>query len=403
MPGPFAGVKVVEVAGWVVGPSVSAVLADWGAEVVKIEGPDGDPNRAWATSDVNPAFELDNRGKRSVTLDLKTDAGQGIAHELLATADVFVTNLRRAALEGLGLDYASLAARYPRLIYTSVTGYGLTGPDADRPAYDGGAFWSRAGVLTAMTPAGAALPAAPGGAGDHVTAITAVAGVGAALFARHATGTGQHVTTSLLRSGIWMMSFDVNTALRRGVPFTPLPRTEARNPLYNTYQAGDDAWFHLLGLQPDRHWDPLMRAIDAPALRDDARYATGTGRAEHSREVIRLLDDVFASAPMAEWRERFDEAGVWWAPIQAPIALLDDAQAHAGGAFVDAPVAEGTAVAVASPVDFTGTPWRITRRAPEAGEHTEEVLLELGHDWDDITRLRDDGAFGTARHEGGHR
>jgi crotonobetainyl-CoA:carnitine CoA-transferase CaiB-like acyl-CoA transferase len=391
--GPLDGVNVVELAGWVVGPSVAAVLADWGAEVIKIESPDGDPNRAWAGTDVNPAFELDNRGKRSVTLDMKTPAAKAVAHDLLAGADVFVTNLRWSALQSLGFDYDTLAPRYPRLVYTSVTGYGLAGPDRDRPAYDGGAFWSRAGVLVAMTPAGADLPVAPGGAGDHVTAITAVAGVAAALFARQATGTGQHVTTSLLRAGMFMMGFDVNSGLRRGTPVVPVARREARNPLYNTYRAGDGSWFHLLGLQPDRHWEPLLRAVDALALRDPT-FATSPGRAEHSRELIRVLDAVFAGDPMDAWRQRFDDAGVWWAPVQAPFDLLDDAQAHAAGAFVDAPVAEGIARTVATPVDFSATPWSVRRRSPEPGEHTEEVLLEIGYDWDAISRLRDEGAFG---------
>jgi crotonobetainyl-CoA:carnitine CoA-transferase CaiB-like acyl-CoA transferase len=393
MPGPLHGVNVVELAGWVVGPSVAAVLADWGAEVIKIEGPDGDPNRAWVTIGVNPAFELDNRGKRSVTLDMKSAAGQAIAHRLLARADVFVTNLRAPALRDLGFGYETLAGRYPRLVYTSVTGYGLAGPDRDRPAYDGGAFWSRAGVLMAMTPPGSELPAAPGGAGDHVTAMTAVAGVAAALFAREATGFGQHVTTSLLRSGMFMMSFDVNSALRRGVAVVPAVRTEARNPLYNTYRTGDGRWFHLLGLQPDRHWEPLLGAVDAPALRDP-RFSTGAGRAEYAEEVIGILDAAFASAGMEAWKERFDGAGVWWAPIQTPFELLQDPQAHAAGAFVDAPVAEGSASTIATPVDFSATPWSVRRRSPEAGEHTEEVLLELGYDWDDITRLRNEGAFG---------
>jgi crotonobetainyl-CoA:carnitine CoA-transferase CaiB-like acyl-CoA transferase len=294
----------------------------------------------------------------------------------------------------LGFDYETLAPRYPRLVYASVTGYGLTGPDRDRPAYDGGAFWARSGVLMAMTPPGAELPAAPGGAGDHVTSIAGVAGIAAALFARQTTGEGQHVTTSLFRAGMFTMGFDVNTALRRGVPVIPMARAEARNPLYNTYRAGDGKWFFLLGLQPDRHWEPLLRAVEEPGLSGDPRFATAANRAEHAAALIRRLDATFSAKAMGEWRQRFDAAGVWWAPIQAPFDLLEDEQAEASGAFIEAPVAEGMARAVASPVDFSGTPWSVSRRSPEAGEHTEEVLLALGYDWDAIDRLRGERAFG---------
>jgi crotonobetainyl-CoA:carnitine CoA-transferase CaiB-like acyl-CoA transferase len=192
---------------------------------------------------------------------------------------------------------------------------------------------------------------------------------------------------------MFMMGFDVNTALRRGMPFVPSQRSDARNPLYNTYRAGDGRWFHLLGLQPDRHWEPLLRAVGDSRLHDP-RFGTGAGRAEHAPEVVALLDSLFASAPMDEWQARFDEAGVWWAPLQSPADLLSDAQARASGAFVEAPAASGSMTTVASPVDFLGTPWHIARRVPETGEHTEEVLLELGHDWGGITRLREEGAFG---------
>ena len=393
MAGPLQGVNVVELAVWVAGPSVAGVLADWGAQVIKIESPDGDPSRAW-TSDKNPAFELDNRGKRSVTLDLKTAAGLQIAHELISSADVLVTNVRMRALESLGLDYAALADRYPRLVYASISGYGLEGPDRDRAAFDAGAFWSRTGAFASMTVPGAGLPAPPGGSGDHVTAISAVAGVTAALVARQATGRGQHVTTSLLRAGAFMLGFDVNMALRRGARVVPPVRTHVPNPLYNSYRVKDDRWLFLLGLQPDRHWLPVVRAVGLWGLVDDERFTTAEARGRNCADLIQLLDVAFATRSLADWTPLLDAEGVVWAPVQTAFDLLSDPQAEASGAFVDVPVAEGTARMVASSVDFLGTPWAVDRRTPEAGEHTEEVLLELGHDWDSIGELRSQGAFG---------
>jgi crotonobetainyl-CoA:carnitine CoA-transferase CaiB-like acyl-CoA transferase len=393
MSGPMEGVRVVELGVFVVGPSAAAVLADWGADVIKIESPDGDPNRAW-TTDCNPAFELDNRGKLSITLDLKNPAGLAIAHQLLADADVFVTNLRPGALQSLGLDHDAIAARYPRLVYASITGYGLSGPDQGRASYDGGAFWSRAGVLAAMTPAGSEFPQPPGGGGDHVTSMTAVAGIAAALVARQRTGQGQHVTTSLFRAGIFMMGFDVNMALRRGVAVPPRSRLEAHNPLYNFYRAKDDRWLFLLCLQPDRHWVSVARALGLSEMLEDERFDTPEARGVNSPELIRLLDERFATRTLQDWQPVLDAEDVWWTPIQSPFDLIGDPQAEAAGAFVDAPVSEGTARMVATPVDFLGTPWAVARRTPEAGEHTEEVLLALGHDWDAIDRLRAAGALG---------
>jgi crotonobetainyl-CoA:carnitine CoA-transferase CaiB-like acyl-CoA transferase len=393
MPGPLEGVRVVELAAWVAGPSVAAVLADWGAEVVKVEPPDGDPGRAWAT-DRNPTFELDNRGKRSMTLDLKVAAAREVMDSLLGRADVFVTNLGPRVLAAFGLDHETLAKRFPRLVCAVVTGYGLAGPDHQRAAYDTGAFWGRAGVLTAMALPGADLPASPGGSGDHMTALATVAGVAAALFTRERTGRGQLVSTSLLRTGVFMVGADVNRVLRMGEPFAVRPRTEVPNPLYNSYAAADGRRFFLLGLQPDRHWPAVAAAIGRPELLDDPRYATGAQRAANGPALIALLSDAFAGADLAHWGRVLDAHGVWWAPVQGPADIPHDPQAVASGAFCEVPTAEGPVEMVASPVDFSDTAWSVTRRTPEAGEHTEEVLLELGLGWEAITELRTNGALG---------
>src|SRR5204862_3838881 len=231
MAGPMTGMRVVELGLWVAGPSAGGVLADWGAEVVKIEPPDGDPFRGLYLSvsgveiPANPPFELDNRGKRSIALDLRTEDGRRITGELIDRADVFVTNVRPEILESFGLDDARLRAQNPRLVYARVTGYGESGPDRDRPAYDIGAFWSRAGIAAALTPPGSDPPYQRGAMGDHIAGMTLAGGIAAALLARMQSGAGQMVTTSLLRVGAFVLGWDTSATLRLGIPATPFTRT----------------------------------------------------------------------------------------------------------------------------------------------------------------------------------
>jgi crotonobetainyl-CoA:carnitine CoA-transferase CaiB-like acyl-CoA transferase len=400
MAGPMQGVRVVELGFWVAGPSAGGVLADWGADVVKIEPPEGDPFRGLflAASGVelpaNPPFELDNRGKRSVALNLDAPEGRRIAQELVDRADVFVTNIRTEVLERLELDYERLAARNPGLVYAAVTGYGDAGPERDRPAYDIGAFWSRAGIAAALTPPGADPPYQRGALGDHIAGITAAGGIAAALLARTRTGRGQRVSTSLLRIGVFVLGWDTSTTLRLGVPATPMTRTATPNPLISCYRDRDGRWFWLLGLQGQRHWPDLVRAVERPEWVEDPRFATMRARREHCAELVALLDAIFAARPLAEWGAIFDRAGMWWAPVQTTMEVIEDPQAIAAGAFVDVPLAEGgTIPAVASPLDFSATAWAPRAAAPELGQHTEEVLLELGYDWEAIAGLKERGAI----------
>ncbi len=399
MTGPMEGIRVVELGFWVAGPGCGGILADWGAEVVKVEPLTGDPFRGIAAyfrlalgQDVNPPFDLDNRGKRSISLDYGSERGRSVLFDLIDRADVFVTNLRVDALERAGLDHATLLARTPELVYASVTGLGLAGDERNRAAYDVGAFWSRAGVAAALTPEGSSLPYQRGGMGDHMTAMAAAGGVAAALFVRERTGKGQLVSTSLLRIGAYMLGWDASIALRTGLPTVPLTRTTSPNPLIVDYGGADGRRFWLLGLEGDRHWPYLLRAIERPDLAEDARFVDLFARVANAAALVEILDEAFAARPAVEWTEAFDREGVWWAPVQSIDELVDDRQAAAAGCFVASGDGDDRSV-VATPVDFGTTSWSPGAEIPELGQHTEEILLELGYDWDVITDLKNAGAI----------
>jgi crotonobetainyl-CoA:carnitine CoA-transferase CaiB-like acyl-CoA transferase len=397
--GALDGVRVVEMGFWVAGPSAATILADWGAEVVKIEPPTGDPMRGLQAS---PAFDLDNRGKRAVALDLAKAEAREIALRMIDRADVFVSNIRPEILEGWGLDYDSLSKRHPRLVYAGITGYGLAGEDRNRPGYDYGAFWARSGIANAITPDGALHPPIQrGGMGDHMTGMATAGGVAAALYARDRTGRGQMVSASLLRTAIFMLGIDLNTALRLDpAQWGNLPRgrgggrSAAFNPLFCCYRDSEGRWFWLLALQGDRHWPDIARAVGHPEWLTDERFSSIMVRGRHSAELMALLDEVLATRTVAEWGRVFDAHDVWWAPVQTTLEVIADPQAHAAGAFVEMPAADGTVIRqVATPIDFSDTASKPRGPTPELGQHTEDVLLELGYDWEDIVRLKTEGAI----------
>jgi crotonobetainyl-CoA:carnitine CoA-transferase CaiB-like acyl-CoA transferase len=383
MPGPVEGIKVVELGVWVAGPAAGGILADWGADVVKIEPPGGDPGRMFGRMlgcdlGTNPPFEMDNRSKRSVVLDLASDEGRSAALELISDADVFLTNIRLGALKRVGLDFESLAARNARLVYGLITGFGETGPDADRAAYDVAAFWSRGGIAHLLTRPGDTPPFQRGGMGDHLVGMTLAAAVCAALLARERTGKGQLVTTSLYRQGAYTVSFDINTYLLTGQPIAIGQRETMGNPCMNNYAAGDGRRFWIVGLEASRHWPALCRVVGRPDWLTEPRYSDARSRAANAPEVIAELDDIFATKPLDEWAEVFaGEPDFFWSPINSIEDLVADDQFHAAGGIVDVPDGEASVSMVATPADFHGTPWAPRSVAPDLGEHTEEVLAEL--------------------------
>jgi crotonobetainyl-CoA:carnitine CoA-transferase CaiB-like acyl-CoA transferase len=377
----FAGLRVVELGVWVAAPSAAALLADWGADVIKVEAPAGDPMRYVFGSlgigeDMpNPAFALDNRGKRSVALDLRDADQRQRLEDLLASADVFISNLRPDALDRLDLEPAATVARHPHLVYCSISGYGLQGEDRNRPTYDLGAFWARSGLSTQMADGDGNPLNARGGIGDHITGLAALAGLLAAVIEQRQTGEGRVVEVSLLRTGTYILGWDLGIQMALGKVAGAEPRDRNQAPLMNPYRSSDGRWFFITGLEAERHLPAVLRALGRPELESDERFASAKAIRRNRTEVIALLDEIFAERTFAEWAEAFDREGVWWAPALTPAEVVDDPQYLANGGIVE--VDGGALRSVNGPVNFSGVAGPTGAHTPALGEHTEEVLKEL--------------------------
>jgi crotonobetainyl-CoA:carnitine CoA-transferase CaiB-like acyl-CoA transferase len=396
------GIRVVELGIFVAGPAASAVLADWGADVVKIENPaGGDPIRALSAlglvpfdPPINPALELENRGKRSIAIDIQTPRGRELARQLVARADVFVTNLRPGALERAGLSYAALKPLNPRLVYAGLSGYGNRGPDRDRAAFDYAAWWARSGAMACLAEPDGPPPTQRPAMGDHQAGLALAGAIAAALFRRERTGEGAEIHLSLYQLGLWMMASDLEVCLVTGASYQPTGRL-VPNPLWNRYRAGDGRWFHLVMLQADRYWGRFCRAIGRPELERDERFGSIGLRAQNAAALVEILDAVFAERPLAEWAEIFDRHELVWAPARTIAEVVRDPQTEALDPFARVRHRSGEEIRVVrSPVEFDGQPVEIRSLAPELGEHTEEILLEMGYSWEEIAKLRDEGALG---------
>jgi len=398
---PFSGVRVVELAQWVFVPVAGALLSAWGADVVHIEPPNGDPYRGLATQGigseregVNLSMALANCGKRSMALDLRHQEGRDVLHRLLESADVFLTNLRPAALGRLGLDTASVTGRYPRLVYARGHGYGMRGPDADRAGFDASAFWARGGLASVLTPPDREYPIGQRGAmGDRNGAMALAFGVAAALLKRDRTGAGSVVDVSLLATAMWTLSSDVLAALTGGSPGAMSGRGVLVNPLVGVYRTKDGRHIQLVFLEADRFWPDFCRLIGRDDLVEDPRFADMAARRANSAECVALLDQEFAGRTFAQWKELLSGIDAPWAPVQSVSELLDDPQVVANS-YIGEVAAEGQPSyrLPAVPVQFDERPPEL-RRAPEHGEHTETVLLELGYDWDAIGELKEAGVI----------
>jgi crotonobetainyl-CoA:carnitine CoA-transferase CaiB-like acyl-CoA transferase len=405
MTAPLAGVRVVEVATHVFGPMAGAVLAEWGADVVKVEHPaTGDPYRGLVTSGlhplqngVDPYVQSANRGKRSVGIDLKHPDGRGVLARLVRAADVFVTNLRPDARRRLAIEVEDVRADNPAVIYVRATAFGARGPDADRGGYDAGAYWARSGMQHAVTPPGAAWPRpAPPAFGDVVGALAVVGAVGAALYGRATGGEPSVIDASLLAAGMWQLQPEIVSAALddgddRATPGST-DRYDTWNPLMLPYRTADGRFVALTMLASDRHWHDFCQAIGQPEMAGDPRFHDQDARRRNARACVEWLDGVFAGRDLADWRRSLAGFPGEWAPVQTPGELHDDPQVQANGYLAAVDVGDGGPLPmVTTPVQFDERPGRPTR-APEHGEHTEAVLLELGLSWDEIGGLKERGA-----------
>ncbi len=396
MAGALDDITVLELASWVAGPSCAALMADMGAEVVKVEPLSGDGMRGKLRQPSAPEgvaahdlpFQLDNRGKRSIAVDLTRDEGAAVVRDMAAGVDVVVTNLLPGRLERYGLAPAVLCLANPRLVYALVTGYGSDGPDADRAAFDLTAFFGRSGIMGLVGEPGEPPPAFRPGQGDHPTGLALLVAVLAALRERDRSGRGQVVETALLQTGAWTIGCDVQVALVDRAQPTKRARDDAFSPLNTRYRCGDDRWINLSAHNPGL-WSAFCAAVDRPDLAADERYATPAGRFRHRGELIAALDDLFAAAPVRHWGPRLDEAGVVWAPVAGLPDLVEDPQARAIGMFaeVEHPQA-GTFETLAAPFGMSRSEVAVRGPAPALGQHTDEVLARFGLSGTRIAELR---------------
>jgi formyl-CoA transferase len=397
----FSGLKVVDLSSFVAGPGAAVILSDFGADVIKVEPPKGELWRIGnkippqPLSNVPYMWHLNNRNKRGITLDLKSPDAVKVLERLTKWADVFIVNTPHPAREKLKLSYDDVAPWNSRLIYADITGYGDTGPDAALPGFDITAFWSRSGLLSLTRDAGAPPTWPFAGTGDGPTAVGLYSAIVTALYRRERTGKGSYVTTSLLAAGVWSAGVAIQAALA-GAKFSPQhDRKNPANAAMNVYKSSDDVWFVLV-TTPDKI-PALASGIGRADLLKDPRFADPAKLAANMRQLTAIVDETFCSQPMAHWREVLDKAHIPYGLVHDPVDVIKDPQLQANNIVVPLEGAgENMKLTVSSPIQVHGVAKVAARRAPDLGEHNDEVLQELGLDTKEIERLRAGGVIATA-------
>ncbi|MEM7254695.1 MAG: CaiB/BaiF CoA-transferase family protein [Pseudomonadota bacterium] len=397
--GIFEGLKVLDVASFIAGPTAATILSDFGADVIKIEPPEGDTFRASPDAAGNPPYTeryswlVDNRNKRGLVLDLKSGAGYDAFVRMVKQVDVMVTNYPFPVRERLKIAYDHLKDINPTLIYASLTAYGERGPEANNTGFDSTALWARSGLMDMVRPYPDAPPARSlPGMGDHPTGVALYGAIVTALYRRERTGRGGYVASSLLANGLWWNAFQTQ-AILCGTEFSRRPgRDEATNALHNLYVAADGRWFHLVLIPEARRWPAFLQVIDREDLADDARFASTESRAANAKDLIGILDDVFATQPWPYWKERLDRNGVTYGLVGRLRDIPDDQQMIESDALtpIDDPRV-GAKYIVNSPLWVADSAKRAPTAAPTIGEHSKDVLAEYGFSEGEINDLERQG------------
>jgi len=394
MPGDniFSGLKVVDLSSFIAGPAAAVILADFGADVVKVEPPNGDTWRIGYKIPPQPMAEdnypwhLNNRNKRGLALDLKAPEARTVVQRLVEWADVLIVNTPHSARRKLGLEYDDVKAWNPRLVYADLTGFGDLGPDAHLPGFDITAYWARSGLLSLTRDAGAPPTLPLSGSGDHATAVGLFSAIVTGLYRRERTGEGSYVTTSLLAQGVWASGVAVQAALAEATFYPLHDRAAPPNATLNVYRAGDGAWF-LLVMTPDK-WATFTTAIARKDLAADNRFADPASQKANAAALTAILDEVFAGGPMAHWAEVLGEAGITVGVVRSPAEVIADPQLAANRMVVPLAGAGGRlTMTVSSPIQVRGIDKQPAQRAPQLGEHNTDVLREIGFDDAEIAAL----------------
>ena len=396
--GVFAGLKVIDCGSYIAGPAAATVMSDFGAEVIKIEPPGaGDPYRtpgqppAGNRAPVNPNWLVDSRNKKSLALNLASEAGRGILYKLVADADVFLTNYPPGVRKRLRMAYDDIAPLNARLIYGSFTGFGETGPDADKPGFDATVWWARSGIMDLVRYGDAAPVRSPPGMGDHPSAMGFYSAIVTALYKRERTGKGSHVGSSLLMNGIWANACSVQSALcDQDVDRLP-ERSQHPMPWRNCYRTSDDKWLMLSIVHNDARWTTFREAVKSELL-DDPRFQNVADRRANAVALTATLDAIFTTRPAAEWEKILDEHGVVFGAAHTVFDVVKDEQAKISGALV--PVEDGSMLTVSSPFWIAGEDKMPAKRAPGVGEHSDVVLAAAGYSAEEIKRFRSAGVVG---------